>query len=224
MATLATVTALSALVSELNDELKIDKKNKLWSLPAKERALNNAYFQVQKDMQFKIRECQEQFDIATQGGVREYDLASDFIHVDVVLYNNEEIHETEKTELAVEQRFANNVQGLPNEYYLWGLQIGFDPIPSSAGVCSIYGARKLPKMVTPSQGCVLPEDYNLAIVKYAAYLIWSGPRGNRQTAQEKATDYKQEMNTLKTAYLLRRTRGLRWRPKRRKRYSSPRSL
>lgn len=215
-------TPTNTLLKELNDDLKIDKNNKLWTAEEKYSALNWAYFQLQKDLQFKIRECQKQFDITTTPGTREYTLPNNFIHMNEVTYNFQPIWPVEKEELARRQVFQNNVQGTPYQYYLYGSQVGLDPIPAEAKTLSLYMARQLPTL-TATQGSILPSQYNLAIIKYASYLIWSGPRGNRQTAQEKATDYKQQVNTLRSAYLLRTSVNA-WKPARRKRYGSARSL
>jgi hypothetical protein len=175
-------------------------------------------------MNFRIRECQKSYDITTTPGIREYTLPANFIHSDEVTYDNgAPLNPVEKMDLVRQQRFSTNPQGTPYDYYFYGAYIGLDPIPDAAKTLTLYMERQLPTL-TSTQGSVLPSHYDLAIVKYASYLIWSGPRGNRQTAQEKATDYKQQINTLRTSYLLRKTTGLQWKPARRRYAPSARSL
>lgn len=192
------MTSLSSYKSQLNDEVKIDKNDKLWSPEVKNQFLNQAYFQVQKDMNFKTRQNQAPaYPIAVVAGTQEYVLPADFIRTQLVTCNGLKIYAIDFIDLKAQN--LGTAQGLPYNYYLYGGNIGFYPIPTNADI-ELYYLKKLPVMTSVQDG-VLPVDFDIAVVKYAAYLLWSTPRGNRQTAQEKATDYEQVMNTLRMAFL-----------------------
>lgn len=216
------MTDLSSLRSQLNDEVKIDKNDKLWSPTTKNQFLNQAYFQVQKDLNFKTRQNQAApYTIPTVTGTQEYALPSDFIRVQLVTWDGQKIYPIDYIHLKSQN--LGMAQGKPYEYYLYGGNIGFYPIPST-GTGLLYYLKRLPLM-TASQDSVLPSDFDLAVVKYAAYLLWSTPRGNRQTAQEKVTDYEQIMNTLRMAYIYEDTANMTFGIQRStSRSSSPKSL
>lgn len=192
------MTSLSSLIDQLNQEIRMDRFNKLWDTTQKTQFLNQAYFQVQKDMGFKLRENQALYTINTVAGTREYALPSDFVLLKMVTYNGQPLEKTEYEDLKYRQ--IADVQGTPYEYYIYGTNIGLNPIPDSIKPAILYYRKRLPTL-TSSQGTTPPSDFDLAIIKYAAYLLWSTPRGNRQTAQDKATDYKQSVDTLRLAYV-----------------------
>lgn len=217
-------TTLAALVARLNSEIKIDKNNKIWSEDDKEQFINDAYFQVQKDMSFKLRANQASLTFSTAAGTQEYALPSNFITARLVTYNGEPLDKTEYEDL--KEQNQGNAQGTPYEYYIYGDNIGLNSIPDAVGTVILYYRKRLPTL-TDSQNTVLVTDFDLAIIKYAAYLLWSTPRGNRDTAQEKVTDYKQAIDTLTLAYIYQDTADLTYRQQRSHRgmsFRSPRSL
>lgn len=202
------MTSLSSLKSQLNDEIKIDKNDKLWTKDQKYQFLNQAYFQLQKDLNFKLRENQAQpYSLPIVAGTQEYALPNDFIRALLITWVGRKLEQIDF--IALKAQNVGNVQGIPYQYYIYGNNIGFYSIPNSIGPALLYYLKRLP-VLTESQDSVLNQDFDLAIVKYAAYLLWATPRGNRQTAQEKATDYEQCINTLRMAYLFQDTANMKF--------------
>jgi len=207
-------TDLSDLKIQLNVETsKIDRNDKLWSPETKTMFLNQGLFQVQKDCGFDLRFNHATPEvIAAVAGTQEYALPAQFIQMRVVTFDGQTLNKREYEDLIADQ--IQFVRGTPYEYYIYGDNIGLNAIPDNAGSLNLYYRKRLLNM-SDSQNSQLPSDFDLAIVKYAAYLLWSTPRGNRQTAQEKVTDYEQAMNTIRSTYLYNDTADLTFRNSRR---------
>lgn len=205
-------TALATLRSKLNTELKIDKNDKIWSQTAKDQYLNQAYFQVQKDGNYFWRENQGQNTFNSVSGTQEYALPSDFIRLDYIAFDNNNLYKT--TLQDIKTFHATTQSSTPNQYYIYGSNIGLQPIPLSAGSVYMLYRKRLPTL-TAIQDDLLPEDFDDAIVKYAAYLAWSSPRGNEAVAASKRQDYELVMNTLRAGYQLQDSADLNWAMQRR---------
>lgn len=219
-------TSLADLQSKLNDELKIDKNNKVWSTTAKNNYINQAYFQVQKDGNFNWRENQTFSNFTSTPGVQEYDLATvmpNFQRLDYVAFNNNNLWKT--TLQDIKMSHATTQSSMPNEYYIYGSNLGLQPTPLTAGDVYLLYRKRLPTL-TSAQDSLFPEDFDDAIVKYAAYLAWSAPRGNEGVAGSKKNDYEIVMNTLRNGYILEDTNDLNFGLQRRRRnwYSNPNIL
>lgn len=197
---MATGTALSVLKTALNVETsKIDRNDKLWDAATKTQFLNQALFQVQKDCGFDLRfNKASAYSISGVAGTQEYVLPSNFIQLRVATWNGQTLNKVEYEDLVEQQ--IQFVRGTPYEYYIYGDNIGLNSIPDNSGTLLLIYRKRLANL-SDSQDSQLPSDFDLPIVKYAAYLLWSTPRGNRQTAQEKVTDYEQAMNTIRSTYL-----------------------
>lgn len=195
------MATLAQLVSDLRAELKMDPSDKIWSTSTKENYINSAYLQVQRDGSFNWRENQVEDDtsIAMVAGTEKYNLPSDFIRLDYV-QTVENLFVLRASTLSKIRTRGNSGNSAPNEYFIYGTQIGFYPKPDQAYTTLLLYRRRLPTL-TSSQDSLLPDDFSQAIVKYAAYLAWSSPRGNKGTASEKMDDYNASMSRLKLTYL-----------------------
>ena len=183
----------------LNTEIKIDPNNKIWSESAKNNYIDSAYFQLQKDWNFEWRENDANNTQSTVVWTQEYTLPTDFIRTELVRYNWTEIHPRSKTQLKREN--ATFVSWTPSRYYLYSSNIWFDVLPNAVLTLDIDYRKKLTKFTADTDSSEFPEDFDDAIVKYAAYLAWSSPRGNEQTSRAKLQEYQLIRDTLMNAYI-----------------------
>lgn len=193
---------LAQLVALLRTELKTDPNGKIWDSDTVDAYINDAYFQVQSDGLFAWPGCENgSGTITTVAGTQEADLPSLFGQVELVLNSSTELFPDDFKNVKI--RNPLNVQGTPTYYYIRGTKMGFDPVPSSALSITVYFRKILAALATSSTEMGLTDDFAPAIVKYAAYLAWSSPRGNIQEAEYKITDYQRELTKLRNAYQLR---------------------
>lgn len=206
-------TTLSQLASDLRTELRIDPNDKIWPLATKERYLNRAYVKVQRDGQYRWRQNEVEYEFSLAGGQEKYELSSaitadDFTRLDYIQLRDS-LTNLRNVSLEIVRTRGSTGTGQPNEYFIFGTTIGFYPIPDAAYTVLILYRRKLAKM-TSSQAMLLPDDFADAIVKYAAYLAWSSPRGERGKAEESKGDYEELMSELKVSYLLQDSSNLKF--------------
>jgi hypothetical protein len=203
-------TTLAQLVSKLRSELKIDPNDKIWSTDAKEEYVNSAYLQVQRDGQFNWRENQVEDDTTIQmvAGTEKYNLPSDFVRLDYI-QTRDNLFVLRASTLSKIRTRGNTGNSAPNEYFIYGNQIGFYPKPDKSYTTLILYRKRLATL-TDSQDSELPSDFDQAIIKYAAYLAWSSPRGNPQVAGQKLEDYKASMSRLRLTYLLQNSADLKF--------------
>ena len=89
----------------------------------------------------------------------------------------------------------------PTRYYLEWNSILFDTLPNAVGTIDFDYRKRLDSLTADTSESAFGEDFDDAIVKYAAYLAWSSPRWNEQTAQIKLQDYWIVLDTLLNAYI-----------------------
>jgi hypothetical protein len=117
------MTSLSDLRIKLRSEyIKIDPNGKIWGNTTIDSLLNRAYFQVQKDGGHRRPTQYDSYTTTTSAGVGEYPLPTDFIKMEVCMYDNKSLNKTTKSAL---QRSLNNsfTQGTPFAYYIQNTSI-----------------------------------------------------------------------------------------------------
>jgi len=191
------MSTLSSLVSGLREYLKTDPNDKIWSLSTKEAAINNAYFHLQKDGNFRWPENEATTTQATTAGTAEYSLPSDFIRLDLA-QDSTALGELTPTSKSIVMRNGAG-SGQPSSYYLFADKIGFYPTPDGGYTINLLYRKKLPTM-TAVVDCAFPADFDAAIVRMAAYIIWSTTKNQNKTVQA-LEDYKIFLNQLRNAYL-----------------------
>lgn len=206
-------TTLSDLKSALRTELRIDPNDKIWPEATKEKYLNAAYRRIQRDGQYNWRENQVEYDATLTAGTEKYNLATifgtdDFVRLDFIQLKDS-LTNLRCSDLATVRTRGTTGQGMPNEYFIYGNYIGLYPVPDSAYTLLVLYRKRLPTM-TSAVDMALPDDFADAIVKYAAYLAWSSPRGDRMSAQEKMADYQELLSELKITYLMQDTKQLKF--------------
>lgn len=181
-----------------NEYIKIDPSGKIRGDTTLDALINRAYFQVQKDWQHRRPQQQAEYSFNTNQWLGEYPLPSDFIKMDIPLYNYNPLSKTEKSTLKKVLNWSFS-QWKPFSYYLFWSNIGLYPVPNTSGTIEIGYMKKLPKLTT-SQGSLLPDDFDDAICIYAAYLAF-----NSVTKIDKASimrsDYNEILSSLLTSYI-----------------------
>jgi len=189
----------SQLRGKFRTEIKIDPNGKVWSDSVANQFINSAYFQVQKDWNFKWRANDGNYTVSLVSWTQEYTLPTGFIRTDLVRYNGSDLYPTDKVTL--KQRYQSFVNGTPSQYYLYGSFIGLDVIPNVTGTLDIDYRKQLTAFTADADVSGFPEDMDDLMIKYASYLAWSTAKGNEQTAQIKLQDYKMMLDTMLASYI-----------------------
>jgi len=184
--------SLSQLRSQLQTELR-DPNDKTWSASAKNQYINRAYFQIQKDNKFNWRENRTSTTLSTP-----YTIPTDFVMSDVVMKGTNFVRLIDKTALRKRGYDLTQTGSEPEVYYYDSTTIVFYPV-ITADVTLDY-RKKLTALTDDSDTIDFPDDFADPIVKYAKYLAWSSPRGNRQSAAEAMSDYGQDLAMLMGSY------------------------
>jgi hypothetical protein len=191
------MSTLSSLVSDLREHIKSDPNDKIWSLSTKEAAINNAYFQLQKDGNFRWADNEATTTQATTAGTAEYALPTDFIRMDLV-QDSTALGELDPTSKSIVMRNGAG-SGQPSSYYLFNQKLGLYPTPDAAYTLNILYRKRLATM-TALVDCDFPADFDPAIVRMAAFMLWSTTKNKAKTAQA-LEDYKIFLQSLKNAFL-----------------------
>jgi hypothetical protein len=192
-------TNLVDLRSNLRTELMTDPNGKIWTNSTLDNYLDQAYQQVQIDGNYRWPDCAGgDGTVSLVSGTREYSLTAagitDLGTVEIIFLGTSELAST-NFKSAI-RRNTTNSTGKPSDYYLRGDSIGLDPIPNGGDpTVTVYYRRRL-ATPTDTVNMGLSDDFIGPIVKYAAYLAWSSPRGNKSTALEKVQDYQLAIDRL----------------------------
>ena len=93
-------------------------------------------------------------------------------------------------------------QSTPSHYYVQGTVIGLYPTPNVSKTCELIYRKRLTSLSDDADTIDFNEDFDQAIVNYAAYLAWNGYRGASGNAQVELQAYERQMDTLKQTYLV----------------------
>lgn len=209
---------LSELRTKLRNELFTDPNGRIWKDENCDDYLQDAYMQVISDGQFGWPGIERgSYVLTCVGGTREYNLPSDFGRMRLIMSATLPLLPMDFEDVMVLDPLG--VQALPTNYYLENDIIGFYPIPPSAISVTMW-YQKIPPVLTENEEMVLKDDFVPAIVKYAAYLAWSAPRGNTETAQNKLIDYKRALSRLMNTYQWRDNSAINYRVQRRRTYQN----
>lgn len=201
MATLAT------LRSYLRSELKIDPNERVWSDSILNRAINDAVDQVQQDGDYNWHFNETENSESTVIDQAAYTLPSDFVRLELnsVTYDSSEIFKDDYNYLWKQGWF--DTSGKPSKYALRGTSIYLALRPNEIKTLKYLYKSKLTAMVADADDSGLPDDFNLAVIKWAAYLAWSTIEGRENKGIAAAQDYQEAIKGLFAQYLGRRDEG-----------------
>lgn len=194
-------TTLDTLISQCVDEVMTDKNKKIWTEARWIKFINQAIRKLQVDARYRWPENEASYSVTTTSGTAEYALPTYFVMSELARLDGTPLNKT--TKVSLDSRVATQTTSKPSSYYIRGSVIGLDPIPNSAYTLAILYRKRMLPLSDGNDEIEFPDEFADAIVKYANYLAWSSPRGNRQTAAEKLQDYQLELKSLKEDYLAR---------------------
>lgn len=186
------------LRADLRVELKKDPNGKIWSDSALNSYINKSYLKVQKDGNFAWRENQAETSY-TSANTQEEALPTDFGKIELIRYNGTELYKT--TKVSLKRQYTTFVNGTPSKYYINWANIGFDVIPNNSGLVDISYLKRLTSFTSDTDESEFNDDFDTAIVKYAAFLAWSSLDGKQQTARFELEEYGIEIDTLVSSYI-----------------------
>jgi len=191
------MSSLTTLRTKVRNEIKIDPNWKVWSNDIIDFSINGAYDKIQSDWNYARRENQENTTYTTISWTKEYNLPSDFIKLDLVRYNWQELVRTTKKEL--KKTYDTFSNWTPYYYYIFWTKLWVDPTPDNSWTLDLDYYKRLPT-ITELQDSLFPDSFDLAIVKYASYLLFSQIRNDNQS-NLKYQWYWLEISRLLTDYI-----------------------
>lgn len=189
----------SDLRADVRTELKKDPNGNIWNDPTLNGYINKAYAKMQKDGNFQWRENQADYQFNTVVWTQQYALPSDFGKITLARYSGTNLIKTTKTML--KREYSSFVSGTPSKYYLYWAFIWFDVLPNGTGEIDMDYAKKNAWFTADTDESAYWDDFDTAIVKYAAFLAWSSIDGKQQTANVKLSEYNIEIDTLSSTYI-----------------------
>lgn len=193
------MVTLEQIIQACVDEVKIDKHKRIWSDDLWTKYINQAIRRIQKDGNFEWNENVTEYVLPLVGGTQEYDFVSDFVRMDYAIMEDGQI--LTKTTKQDVLRKGTTSNGKPVSYYIRGGKIGFWATPDKAYNVNVLYKRVMPALSSTNNTLEFSDSFEDLIVKYAAYLAWSSPRGNAQEAQMKLQDYRMELDSVKSLEL-----------------------
>ena len=209
------------LRADLRTELKKDPNWKIWNDSALNWYLNKAYLKVQKDGNFQWRENQANTTFSTTVWTQEYTLPTDLGKIELVRYETDVLRKSTKVQLKRDQN--NFVSWRPSKYYIFGANIGFDVLPDAVWTVDFDYVKRLSFPTDDTTTIDFNEDFDVAIIKYAAFLAWSSIDGKQSTASAELQEYQLELDTLYSSYIFDDVNDLTIRLQRRDRWFITRS-
>jgi len=138
---------------------------------------------------------------STVAAQEEYSMPSDYLRMECVFLNRTP-DKLKLTPIRVTQRDPRASQGVPERYWIWGLNvssvnsltIGLNPVPLAAGTSDLHiYYRQLPlTMVAAGQAPEIPIQWQDALVSYAVWKTYRR-RGREwaQMAREAQTEWEE---------------------------------
>jgi hypothetical protein len=195
---------LQTLRSKLRSELKIDPNGRIWNDTVLNRAINDSIGQVESegnyDWHFNNAENSESTVIGQSG----YDLPDNFVRLeaDTVLYDSASLRPIDYNFGWKNKYFTTS--GTPSSYSVWGDKIYLAKMPDSIKSLQYLFKKKQTAMVADSNDSGLPSEFDLSVIKWAAYLCWSTIEGKENKSISAAQDFQEAMKGLFAQYLGRR--------------------
>lgn len=140
--------------------IKIDPKARMFSDTDLSAFLNEAQEVLQTDMYDDIPEQQDKATWNISTGTQEYLMS-------VVLPWYKKINKIDMDQCNIDD--ISDTVWEPSRYCIYGTTIYTNTIPSASKTVKIYYSKYLPQ-ITSTVDCVLPREYNFAMVCYASYL------------------------------------------------------
>lgn len=180
--------SLSTLLSKTRaNVIKIDPQARIFSDDELTTFLNEAQDKIETDLTDDLPEQQKKVNWTISAGTQEYTLLT-------VLPGYKKMNSIDLRQCSIDDVSDN--AGVPGAYTIYGTSIYTDTIPSSSLTVSVKYSASLPT-ITSSVGCVLPEEYTLALAYYTAYLALESIE-KKEKAMSSLQNYGQAISKLIT--------------------------
>lgn len=194
---------LSELYAKVRSEMKVDRNGRIWSNADIKEAINLAILTVQKAANFNWQINDACQTIQTVQGQAEYSLSSDSQGLQLVEYNSDAIFSADKLEIQALNKTLP--AGTPRFYYIYWGNLGLSPIPTTSNQeIKVWYQKFLVPLDVDTDTLPFPADFCKTVVLYASYDLFTqtSDSTNLQRANVKLERYKQELNTIRLAYLI----------------------
>jgi len=176
--------------------IKIDPNAKVWSNDVLDWYLEEGYTQIQGDWGRRWRENMADVQVAGVVNQQQYPLPADFVRVDLIRYNGQELLPTNK--VTIKRYEQNFTYWLPYQYYIYQWNYGLDPIPNVGYTIDFNYFKK--NYLTAEIDSVYPDEFNAAICSWAAYLAFLSVN-KIDRAEQCFADYEKTLAGLLNQYL-----------------------
>lgn len=194
---------LSELYAKVRSEMKVDRNGRIWSNADIKEAINLAILTVQKAANFNWQMNDTFQTIQTVAWQAEYTLAIDTQGLELVEYNKSDLHTANKLEIEALNKTLPS--GTPRFYYVYWGNLWLSPIPTTSNQeIKIWYQKFLVPLSADTDTLPFPYDFCKTVVLYASYDLFAqtSDSKNIQRADVKKTRYKEELNTIRLAYLI----------------------
>lgn len=189
------MTSLSTLRINLSQDYTRDPKYHVFPQTSVDRKLQQAYRQVQKDLNFSIGESELSNAESVVWWTNSYSLPTGFARMTQVHLDNKPLNRT--TIEHVKEVYTGNETGKPSDYYIYWGSLYLFPSPMWSHSLQ-YDYVWLLSDISSSQDSQLPDDFDDAICAYAAYKLFSSV--SPQKSEEALVNYKRQILSLWLAY------------------------
>jgi hypothetical protein len=199
------MSTLLTLRGKLRTEIKIDPSGRIWTDSTLNAAINQAVNQLQQDGDYMWHFNDGVNTEPTVIGQSAYTLPSNFVRLELgsLLYDGGQLHPKTYNELWVDG-LTTATNGTPSYYALRGTSLYLAQPPDAIKTLTYLYRTKLTAMSADANDSGVPDAFDIALVKWAAYLCWSTIEGRSDKAVAAAQDYQEAMKGLNAQYLGRR--------------------
>ena len=193
------MSTLAILTGQLRAEMRKDPSGRIQSDSILTRNLNKAVENICTANNYNFYFCDGDFYTLTSIGTRDYAFPADFVRVEegTVRYGQRALSYSDYRVLKRNEPSLFTT-GRPTTYYFRNGSLCLFPCPSEELELE-YAYRKGPTpMSLPDDECFFPDDFNKAIILYAAYLCFRDY--DKNSALSALQDFNQEMVNINSKY------------------------
>ncbi len=194
---------LSELRIKVRQEMKVDRNGRIWDNSTVDDAINLAILTVQKASNFGWQVNDACQTIQSVAGQETYSLDENSQGIKLVEYEKDTIFTTQKLEIEALNKTLPS--WTPRFYYIYNWALGLSPIPTTSNQeITIFYQKFLVPLSDDSDTLPFQSDFTKTVVLYASYDLFAqtSDAKNIQRASVKKDRYKEELNTIRLAYLI----------------------
>ncbi len=200
----------SELRTGANEEVKIDKLFKIWSIPQYDDAINESLFEIYQRWDWKWETQDKTTTWTTTIDQQFYDEPDDFRGLKLIEFDDKELSRTEYE--TVQRGYTTLPTWTPTSYYFYKNKIGLHPIPKTVWALKLLYSRSITDLAADTTESPFDKRFDRAISLYTAYILLSQPWDNRnlQRAKTKLSRFIEEMTKLLKMFLYKDRENMRF--------------